>query len=202
MADSTYHAGSISVAAGGLAVAGTLTAFLSQVKSGDTLMKGDGFAVVESVPSNTSLTLALPWNGTMLSNEADYRILRTGIGWASTAEINTRLTAIVAALEAGIGFKPDATGTLTDRAANNAAAKGFIFVRTDVVPFQIYIKASATSGDWAGPTSMQGNPGTPGAPGATTADVLAALGVPSITVSTSDPTGSAPENAIWLKVPA
>lgn len=201
MADSTYHAGSISVAAGGLAVAGTLTAFLSQVKPGDTLMKGNGFASIEAVPSNTSLTLEMPWNGTMLSNEADYRILRTGLGWRSAVEINTRLTAIVAAMEAGIGFKPDATGSLADRAANNAAAKGFIFVRTDVVPFQIYIKASAASGDWAGPTSMQGNPGTPGAPGATTADVLAALGVPSITISTDNPSGPAPDNALWLKVP-
>jgi len=202
MADSTYHAGSISVAAGGLAVTGTLTAFLSQVKPGDTLMKGEGFAVVETVPSNTSLTLALPWNGTMLTDEEDYRILRTGVGWHSAVEINTRLAAIVAAIEAGRGFDPDATGTLTDRAANDDAAKGFIFVRTDVVPFQIYIKASATSGDWAGPTSMQGEPGDDGAPGATTADVLAALGVPSITISTSDPTGSAAENALWLKVPA
>jgi len=202
MADSTYHAGSISVAAGGLAVLGTLTAFLSQVKPGDMLLKGEGFGLIEAVPSNTSLTLAMPWNGPMLTDEADYRILRSGIGWRSTAEINTRLTAIVAALEAGLGFKPDATGTLTDRALNNAADKGFIFVRTDVVPFQIYIKASAASADWAGPTSMQGNSGPPGAPGATTADVLAALGVPSITVSTNDPTGSAPENALWLKVPA
>lgn len=139
MADSTYHAGSISLAAGGTNVLGTLTAFLSQVKPGDTLMKGNGFAVIETVPSNTSLTLATPWNGVMLTDEADYRILRTGVGWRSAAEINTRLTAIVAALEAGIGFKPDATGTLADRALNNAAAKGFIFVRTDVVPFQIYI---------------------------------------------------------------
>jgi len=202
MADSTYHAGSISVAAGGLAVLGTLTAFLSQVKPGDTLLKGNGFAVIDAVPSNTSLTLATPWNGTMLTDEPDYRILRTGVGWHSAVEINARLTAIVAALEAGVGMKPDATGTLTDRALNNAAAKGFIFVRTDVVPFQIYIKASATSGDWAGPTSMQGSPGAPGTPGATTADVLAALGVPSITISTSDPTGSAPENALWFKVPA
>lgn len=201
MADSTYHAGSISVAAGGLAVAGTLTAFLSQVKPGDTLMKGNGFASIEAVPSNTSLALEMPWNGTMLSNEADYRILRTGIGWRSAAEINTRLTAIVAAMEAGIGLKPDATGTLADRTANNAAAKGFIFVRTDVVPFQIYIKASAATGDWAGPTSMQGNPGTPGAPGATTADVLAALGISKITISTDNPSGPAPDNALWLKVP-
>ncbi|MET4634963.1 carboxypeptidase-like regulatory domain-containing protein [Kaistia defluvii] len=44
--------------------------------------------------------------------------------------------------------------------------------------------------------------GPAGADGATVAQVLAALGVPSITVSTSDPSGPASENAIWLKVPA
>lgn len=44
--------------------------------------------------------------------------------------------------------------------------------------------------------------GPAGADGATVAEVLAELGVPSITVSTSGPSGSAAENAIWLKVPA
>jgi len=48
---------------------------------------------------------------------------------------------------------------------------------------------------------MQGNPGTPGAPGATTADVLAALGISKITISTDNPSGPAPDNALWLKVP-
>jgi len=44
--------------------------------------------------------------------------------------------------------------------------------------------------------------GPAGADGATVAQVLTALGIPSITVSTSDPSGPASENAIWLKVPA
>jgi hypothetical protein len=44
--------------------------------------------------------------------------------------------------------------------------------------------------------------GPAGADGATVEQVLAALGVPSITISTSDPSGPAAENAIWLKVPA
>lgn len=44
--------------------------------------------------------------------------------------------------------------------------------------------------------------GPAGADGATVAQVLAALGVPSITISTADPSGPAAENAIWLKVPA
>lgn len=43
--------------------------------------------------------------------------------------------------------------------------------------------------------------GPAGADGATVAEVLAELGVPSITISTADPSGPATENAIWLKVP-
>lgn len=44
--------------------------------------------------------------------------------------------------------------------------------------------------------------GPAGADGATVAEVLAVLGVPSITISTDSPSGPAPENALWLKVPA
>jgi len=201
MADSTYSAGTISLAAGGLAVTGALTAFLSQVKPGDTLMKGAAVAVVATIPSNTALTLEAPWPGPMLTDEAGYLILRTGMGWKSATEINARLVEIIAAIEAGRGFQPDATGTLADRAANDAAAKGFIFLRTDVDPFELYVKASATSGDWAGPTSLQGEDGEDGTPGASVADVLAQLGVSHITVSTDNPTGPAPDNALWLKVP-
>lgn len=202
MADSTYSAGTISLAAGGLAVTGVLTAFMSQVKPGDTLIKGATWAVIATVDSNTSSMLAMPWPGPMLTDEADYQILRTGVGWHSAVEINARLTAIIAAIEAGRGFQPDVTGTLADRALNDAAPKGFIFCRTDVTPFELYVKASATAGDWAGPTSVQGAPGLPGTNGATVADILAQLGVPKIIISTNDPSGSAAENTLWFKVPA
>lgn len=201
MADSTYSAGTISLAAGGLAVTGALTAFLSQVKPGDTLIRGAAVGVVAAISSNTSLTLETPWPGPMLTDEAGYLILRTGMGWKSATEINARLVEIIAAIEAGRGFQPDATGTLADRAAYDAADKGFIFTRTDVTPFQTYIKASATSGDWAGPSTMQGASGTDGLDGASVADVLAQLGITDITVSTDNPTGPAPDNALWLKVP-
>lgn len=200
MADSTYHAGTITVTAGGSGVLGTLTAFLSQVKPGDLLIKGDSFAVIEAVPSNTGLSLATPWPGDALTDEADYLILRTGVGWHSAVEINTRLTAIVAAIEAGLGFKPDATGTLTDRATNNAAAKGFVFVRTDVVPFQIYIKASATSGDWAGPTSMQGPPGVVGP--AATVEVGAVETLAPGSAATVTNTGSSSAAEFEFGIPA
>jgi hypothetical protein len=117
MADSTYSAGTISLAAGGLAVAGELTAFLSQVKPGDTLIHGAAVAVIETISSNTALTLEMAWPGSMLTDEADYLILRTGMGWKSATEINARLVEIIAELEAGAdAFATAEQGTKADAA--------------------------------------------------------------------------------------
>jgi hypothetical protein len=57
----------------------------------------------------------------------------------------------------GDGLQPDATGTLAQRAVHDAAAQGFLYLQTDVLPFRLWAKASATSGDWTGPTTISGN---------------------------------------------
>jgi hypothetical protein len=59
--------------------------------------------------------------------------------------------------ERGAGVEPDDTGTLAQRAAHDGEAKGYSFLETDVSPFRFWIKASNTSGDWAGPTFVGGN---------------------------------------------
>lgn len=56
----------------------------------------------------------------------------------------------------GVGIQPDATGDAADKATHDAEPKDFIFLQTDVIPFQIWVKASATSGDWSGPTFIGG----------------------------------------------
>jgi hypothetical protein len=56
----------------------------------------------------------------------------------------------------GQGIEPDATGTLAERAAYDGAAQGFVYLRTDVTPFELYVKASGASGDWAGPSPIAG----------------------------------------------
>jgi hypothetical protein len=56
----------------------------------------------------------------------------------------------------GQGIQPDATGTLAERAAHDNELQDFVYLRTDIIPFEIYIKASATSGDWAGPSPAGG----------------------------------------------
>lgn len=56
----------------------------------------------------------------------------------------------------GTGIQPDATGTLDERDAYDAEAQGFIFMQTDVSPFALWVKGSASSGDWEGPTYIGG----------------------------------------------
>jgi len=57
----------------------------------------------------------------------------------------------------GQGIQPDASGTAADKATHDLEAAGYVFLQTDVSPFQLWVKASATSGDWAGPTYVTGN---------------------------------------------
>lgn len=57
----------------------------------------------------------------------------------------------------GTGIQPDASGTFTQRAAFDGQTTGYKFLETDVSPFRLYVKASNTSGDWAGPTFIGGN---------------------------------------------
>lgn len=56
----------------------------------------------------------------------------------------------------GQGINPDSTGTLAQRAAFDAQAQGYKYLETDVSPFKLWVKASASSGDWAGPTFIGG----------------------------------------------
>jgi hypothetical protein len=56
----------------------------------------------------------------------------------------------------GTGIQPDDTGTMLARGIHDSEAKGYKYLVTDTSPFQLFIKASNTSGDWAGPTFIGG----------------------------------------------
>lgn len=58
--------------------------------------------------------------------------------------------------DTGAGIEPDDTGDAADKSSHDDEAKGFAFLRTDVSPFELWVKASAASGDWAGPTYVSG----------------------------------------------
>jgi hypothetical protein len=57
----------------------------------------------------------------------------------------------------GVGIQPDATGTLAQRSTYDGQTQGFKFLETDVSPFRLWVKASNTSADWAGPNYIGGS---------------------------------------------
>jgi hypothetical protein len=57
----------------------------------------------------------------------------------------------------GLGVQPDATGSLAQRTTYDGQTQGFKFLQTDVSPFRLFVKASNTSADWAGPNFIGGS---------------------------------------------
>ena len=203
-------AGSLTVSSGGTAVAGVGTSWANQVYPGDTLYNGSVLiGIVASVASNTSLTLRAGANATV-SSATTWQFARTSLMWHSTSVANDFLSKIMARFDIAIGVTPDASGTLAQRAAYNAAAQGFTYLRTDVTPFELYAKVSATSGDWSSASTVQGSAGPPGVPGsqgiqgntgATGAGWVVASGVPSSGVGANGDYGlNASTGVIYLKI--
>jgi hypothetical protein len=162
-----YKTGTVQVAAGSTVVRGNGTAWQLALVSGGLFCCQNFSAPVASVVSDSELLLDIPFAGST-TGAAPYSIYRETSAAADVIEANDRLAEMVRRMDAGQHMDPDATGTLADRATYNSEDKGFVFLRTDVTPFQYYAKASNTSGDWAGPSTTQGvkgDPGTPGAPG-------------------------------------
>ncbi|WP_375414617.1 hypothetical protein [uncultured Bradyrhizobium sp.] len=58
--------------------------------------------------------------------------------------------------DTGTGFTWSASGTLAQRAASDGQTTGYAFLQTDTAPFRLWVKASNTSADWAGPTYVGG----------------------------------------------
>jgi hypothetical protein len=59
--------------------------------------------------------------------------------------------------ETGQGFSWNASGTLAQRSLSDGQTTGYAFLQTDVSPFLLWIKASNTTADWAGPTPIGSN---------------------------------------------
>lgn len=55
----------------------------------------------------------------------------------------------------GSGLKYDASGTLAQRAAYDTMPQGFAYLQTDVTPFVLFVKASATTADWSSGTPIE-----------------------------------------------
>jgi hypothetical protein len=59
--------------------------------------------------------------------------------------------------DTGAGLSWSASGTFAQRAAYDGQTTGYAFLQTDVSPFVLWVKASNTSADWAGPMPIGGN---------------------------------------------
>jgi hypothetical protein len=86
----------------------------------------------------------------------------------------------------GQGVDPDATGSLADRAVYDNELRGFVFLRTDSTPLELYIKASGASGDWT-VASPLGN---------------ASLNSPAFTGTPTAPTAAAGTNTMQISTTA
>lgn len=160
-----YSDGTISVANGSLTVTGVGTAWATGLVAGGLLIAGGVAAIINSVVSDTEITLKRAWPGATLSG-AVYDIQLESADAATAIWSNQTLAEIIAQIEAGTFLDFDATGTLAQRAAFNGAAQGFVYCQSDVNPFLVFIKKSATSGDWSAGTSLKGSDGTNGTNGA------------------------------------
>lgn len=162
-----YSVGTISVENGATTVSGSATFWVGQVTAGDILWApgGDGVRIA-SIENANQLTLAYPWPGeTIVDSAYDIRVVPVA------SEIILTNRELLARLRQGLWLTPNATGTLAERAAYDGARRGFIYMRTDVNPFLVYIKTADTSGAWSagysptGPTGPQGPQGIVGPQG-------------------------------------
>jgi hypothetical protein len=172
-----YVTGTINLVNGSTAVVGVGTAWQTALIVGGLLVpqSATGNAlVIDTVTDNTHMTAAKAWTGP--TGSYGYALIRDTAYLKQVAQNATSLSQIIDELRAGTLFKYDVAAPLAQRATYNAQPAGFAFLATDTVPFTLYIKNSATSGDWsAGARYAQGERGplptlavgpvTTGAPG-------------------------------------
>lgn len=159
-----YKTGTVQVAAGSTVVRGDGTAWQLALVTGGLFSCQAFSAPVAHVVSDTELLLDIPFVGST-TGAAPYSIFRETSAAADVIETNDRLAEMVRRMNAGSFLQPDATGTLAQRAAHNDEDQGFVYWRTDVVPFLVYIKTSNDSGAWSTGTSLVGPAGPRGTPG-------------------------------------
>lgn len=139
-------AGTISVDANSTSVTGSGTNWLLTVSPGDMLKVGQGFEIIESVESNTQLTLVATWSyGAVV--DGSYYISQMGVNH-DTITTNRLLREYTEKLKSGTLFKPEASGSLAERADYNDEGKGFFYLQADVAPNLVFTKLSDASGDW------------------------------------------------------
>lgn len=159
-------AGTVSLVKGSIDGLGLNTAFkVSNVQPGDMFNSSGLVGVIATIDDDTHFTLMQPWPGDT-GSDLPYMIVRDGGGIAIVSN-ETRLEEIIRKIEAGLFLVPGDEGTLAERDAYDTEGAGFLYVVTDDASGDMvgYIKASATSGDWAGPFAWRGPQGEDGPQG-------------------------------------
>ena len=153
----------LTLAAGSSAVSANAALFAVWVKPGDVLFCAGFSAIVASIEGNSNMTLAQGWPGPDAVAVSAWQVTR-GPAWSKTVTIHTDVVDILQRIKSGTPFRPDATGSLQDRAQFDGADAGFIYLRIDQVPFEFYVK-QADAAAWAGPEYVRGPTGERGYPG-------------------------------------
>ena len=160
-----YTTGQITLTNGSAVVTGIGTAWqVSLIAGGFIAAEADGNPLpIDSVDSDTSITAAIEWKGA--SGTYDYALVRD-TAYLQQLNVNSNtLARLIAELDAGTIFKYDASGDLAGHATYDERVKGFsylVFIGVDEPA--LYVKASATAGDWDGPFAYGTGPVGPMGP--------------------------------------
>lgn len=98
----TYSDGTISVTAASTTVTGSGTAWQTALITGGVIFAGDGFGIIDTVDSNTQITLKRPWPGSTLAGSV-YDIVPQSEPTADLTKANRTLAEIAARLNADGG---------------------------------------------------------------------------------------------------
>lgn len=117
---SWYRQGTVSVANGATAVAGTLTGWVNQVLPEDAISfdAGATWYEVAAVASNTALTLATAYTGSTITNGA-YAVQRLGRGHGQVTNLSAQVAALLAQYPA-LGGAGDALKIIRANAGGTA----------------------------------------------------------------------------------
>lgn len=158
-----YTTGTISLTNGSAVVTGIGTAWrIALIKGGIVYPEAAGNGLpIATVDSDTQITAAVEWTGA--SGTYSYALVRDTAYDAQIAQNAEALARLLAGLEAGTLWKYDMSGDSASRDIYDGKPKGFSYLDVSVVPAELWVKASNTEGDWAGPHSYgQGSQGEPG----------------------------------------
>lgn len=181
-----YIAGTISLTNGSAAIVGTGTAWqIANVDGGTIFVQGEGNPLpLASIEDGTHATAAPEWTG---ATGTYSHALLWAAAFSEQLEANSNIMSrLLVGLEAGTLYRYEANGDLAEKATYDDRPNGFAFPADDVNPAQLYIKVSATSGDWRGLFSYGAGPQGP-APAVTFEPVVTG---PPGTNASMDVTGS------------